>query len=122
MNKAIGESSIELDDKEYVLTPSFEALTEIERTSDRSIVDMFNDFSRKKSSARASDMVVVIYCCLNDLELKDKGLTHVSKLVRKHVISKYFTVAFGLLCVLIHPDEEGSKKNEEPSEPKKKVK
>ena len=77
MNAEVGETTLKLGDKEYILRPSFKAMVERERLTDSSINEIMERISVQ--SIRYQDIAAICYACMKEaspnlrLDFEDVG-------------------------------------------------
>ncbi len=92
MNKSVGERTIKLDGKEFLLRPDFKALEKIETLSGKGVMALMSTFA-DAGYLQAKDIVYTLFCCAEsggderfNLDLKEFGQLVVSDGVYEHVL------------------------------------
>lgn len=117
MNAAIGEKSVELGGRTYVLRPTFRAYSEIESLTGKDTLTLAAELTNTKPRIR--DVAIVVWCGYkaSDLEPGSKvpSLDEVGELIFRAGYLKVALVAAEFLVYALQQGGDSKKKEEEAS-------
>ena len=110
MNGLVGEREIQVGGLKLGLRPDFEALTQIETMTSRSLVKVLDDFTTL--APKLGDMATILWCCHKSYDPASKiSRSEIGGAIMKDGMQKHVVDVFTLISYALGGGEEGAKKN-----------